>query len=454
MKKANKLKIGVFVFLLSLLVVYIGFGSYYSSRFLPGTTVYGQSIGQLTKDQAEAKLTNKLNETTYTLRDGDKVVGQFTGKDIGLKVDYNSDLTARMTQQNPWLFKTSQTVNATQNQGFDEASAKSYLSNLLNKENQSRTESKNASIQRTGNQGFQLVSETQGNQFNVDNVMTYIIENIQSGNQNIQLNDQYIKPTVTSDNTDLQNNLKKLNNVANVSGAYTIGNNTEVVSNSLVLSWVDFKDNKINFDETAMRTYLRSLNQKYGTVNKSRIFKTTSGAVVTVPAGTYGWSINVESELSQLKQDIFNGNKFSRQPKISGSGYNTSGTDIGDTYVEVNIASQKLWIYKQGQLVLTTDVVTGLPGQDTPKGVWAVWSKQQNAVLRGLNNDGSPYASPVNYWMPIDNTGVGLHDANWQPKFGGTWYQTHGSHGCINISPSVMPKVYEAVAMGTPVVIY
>ncbi len=78
-----------------------------------------------------------------------------------------------------------------------------------------------------------------------------------------------------------------------------------------------------------------------------------------------------------------------------------------------------------------------------------MWSKQRNATLVGED-----YRTPVDYWMPIDDTGVGLHDAPWQPTFGGTWYQKHGSHGCVNQPPAFMPKLFAAMSVGTPVIVF
>ena len=141
---------------------------------------------------------------------------------------------------------------------------------------------------------------------------------------------------------------------------------------------------------------------------------------------------------------------------IVGSGQSLKKGELGTTYVEVDKTNQHMWYYKDGKLQISTDVVTGKPsgGNTTPTGVFYVWNKQRNATLRGKNDDGSNYASPVNYWMPIDYTGVGLHDASWQPKFGGDWYKTHGSHGCVNTPPATMKKLFEAVPVGTPVVVF
>jgi len=57
-------------------------------------------------------------------------------------------------------------------------------------------------------------------------------------------------------------------------------------------------------------------------------------------------------------------------------------------------------------------------------------------------------------WMPIDWDGVGIHDASWRSTFGGTIYETSGSHGCINTPTDKVKILFEKVALETPVVIY
>ncbi len=105
---------------------------------------------------------------------------------------------------------------------------------------------------------------------------------------------------------------------------------------------------------------------------------------------------------------------------------------------------------------MDSPIVTGKPtnGDATPTGVFFVWKKQRNAVLKGKSDDGSSYSSPVSYWMPINYDGVGLHDSPWQPTYGGDWYKEHGSHGCVNNPPDFIAKLYPQVALNTPVVIY
>ena len=55
--------------------------------------------------------------------------------------------------------------------------------------------------------------------------------------------------------------------------------------------------------------------------------------------------------------------------------------------------------------------------------------------------------------MPF-HAGEGLHDATWQPSFGGTYYKVRGSHGCVNLPLSVARDLFNSVTAGYPVLIY
>ena len=108
-------------------------------------------------------------------------------------------------------------------------------------------------------------------------------------------------------------------------------------------------------------------------------------------------------------------------------------SDIGDTYVEIDLSKQHVWFYKDGSLVTEGDVVTGNLSKktDTPPGVYFLNYKEKNATLKGED-----YSTPVDFWMPF-NGGIGLHDAKWRNKFGGDIYKTSGSHGCVNCPPEL-----------------
>ena len=130
--------------------------------------------------------------------------------------------------------------------------------------------------------------------------------------------------------------------------------------------------------------------------------------------------------------------------------------DIGQSYVEIDMGEQNVYIYVDGSCVLTTPCVTGkmTRGRITPEGMYQIQYKQKNRYLTGRNPDGSiSYRSYVHYWMPF-NGGIGLHDATWRRKFGDNIYVGSGSHGCINLPLDMAKQIYDIVYAGMPVICY
>ena len=84
--------------------------------------------------------------------------------------------------------------------------------------------------------------------------------------------------------------------------------------------------------------------------------------------------------------------------------------------------------------------------------------KESPSVLVGEDdpNTGKPiYETQVAYWMRITWSGIGFHDATWQPAFGGNLYSIGaGSHGCVNMPYDKAGALYEMMPVGTPVIIH
>ena len=126
------------------------------------------------------------------------------------------------------------------------------------------------------------------------------------------------------------------------------------------------------------------------------------------------------------------------------------------TYVFVSIADQQVTYFVDGEVVLTSPVVTGNPYDDhaTPTGTYRLNYKSRNTKLVGRENNGDEYESFVNYWMAFIGSSVGLHDATWRSSFGGTIYRGGGSHGCVNMPYWAAAQLYELITPGTPVLVY
>lgn len=134
-----------------------------------------------------------------------------------------------------------------------------------------------------------------------------------------------------------------------------------------------------------------------------------------------------------------------------------------DTFIEVDITSQTLRLYKNRNLVLDTAITTGKKGSyDTQKGYYPIMFIDKDRILK-------PSGSHVDYWMRFnDAKAQGIHDASWRGNtenfnyFGGDIYKRDriagtkysGSQGCVNIPPNKMPYIYENTGLGTPVYVH
>jgi hypothetical protein len=114
------------------------------------------------------------------------------------------------------------------------------------------------------------------------------------------------------------------------------------------------------------------------------------------------------------------------------------------------MSEQKMWYYNEGELIVSTNIVTGntTRGCGTPTLVGYIYNK-----VRNINLVGTGYSAFVHYWMKVYGS-IGIHDASWRNKFGGTIYTTNGSHGCINTPLENVQTIYNNIEIGTPVIIF
>ena len=231
-----------------------------------------------------------------------------------------------------------------------------------------------------------------------------------------------------------------------------VGGESVIFTAEDLVSWTsETEDHQLKTDISSFTALAQKLAATYDTQGHARKFRTSHGEEITLFKGNFGWKLDVEETAEALMKAAQNSGFVQTEPIWEHKGVLfTRGDDIGDTYVEVDLTNQKVWLYKDGEQLLETDCVTGTYGTDrqTPGGVYSIYYKQSPDVL-----DGPGYSSPVEYWMPF-NGGIGLHDANWRYSFGGDIFKTNGSHGCINLPLEAAKLIYETTYIGYPVVCY
>ena len=239
--------------------------------------------------------------------------------------------------------------------------------------------------------------------------------------------------------------------LAGVTVTYQFGDQSEVLDNDRILSWLQEKeDGSVAIDEQQAKAFVKELAEKYDTAYTTRTFHTTGGRDIQIAQGDYGWRIDQEAETKHLLELLAAKQSATCEPIYAQTAAVHAKNDWGTTYVEVSLTDQYLWLYKDGHCILESYFVSGNPtrGHATPKGIYGLTYKTRDATLSGEG-----YDSKVKYWMPF-NRNVGLHDAPWRKTFGGQIYKNNGSHGCINLPPANAAKIYENVDKNTPVIVY
>lgn len=266
---------------------------------------------------------------------------------------------------------------------------------------------------------------------------------------------------------------KKLNALKKAELTYKInGKNYQLKAKDL-LNDVSYQDNKYRFGDTSKLTEkLTQIDKEVSTLHKSYEFTVpvgnkVKGKTITVENKTWGWGVYVKKARRLILQAFADGKTtFDGTDAIYGVGYSTyahgygkSNHELGNTYAVVSLKKQEVWLVRKGKLVAhLDDVVTGTmegsKGDQTPRGVWYIHYKESPSTLRGTNDDGSSYASPVKYWMPFTLSGCGFHDASWRTDWSKKAYLRGGSHGCVNVKPSEIRKVWNNISKNEPVIIY
>lgn len=467
-QKAKKSKkwIGIIAaIVVVILLVYGGFAVYYHSHFLNNSFVNNTDCSNLTAVQVAAIMDQQSQ--TYSLqilgRDENGVqeeIGTITAQEIGMYwVDTQAVAQEVLDKQNEFLWIqmlwTTENYNVIQNVSFDQDKLQEQLTQmpLLQKKNMMQPENAYISDYSEKTKSYEIVPETLGTELDTNLVESVVSTAIMAGTDTVDLEAQgcYMAAKVTSDDKTLVKACDTVNKWVSAQITYNWNDNQVVVDADMISKWIQLDDKTPALDEDAIAEFVAEQAKEYDTYGKKRKFTTVQGIELNLPSGAFGWKTDRTEESKELTQSIEKGEVISKEPVYSSKGAQKGSNDIGNSYVEIDLTNQHLYLFKDGNIVLETDFVSGnmsKAGCITPPGVFGLTYKTKNAVLRGAD-----YETPVNYWMPF-NGNVGMHDATWRRSFGGTIYLTAGSHGCVNLPLNMAAAIYEYVSTGFPVVCY
>lgn len=261
-----------------------------------------------------------------------------------------------------------------------------------------------------------------------------------------------VAPEITASSDKVQNALSKANGYLKVSLTYTYSpegadSAKESISVATLASFVSISDSmEVSISKSAIETYAGQMAASHNGSDYKGSFVTTGGSTLGYTVTYYGQKVDQSALTSDIYKCVTEGTSGTRTAPYSAK----SSKPYGGSYVEIDLSSQHLWLYKNGERIVSTDLVSGSVAEDccTPTGIYSIYAKQTDRYLTGAD-----YRSFVKYWMPFLG-GYGLHDASWRWSFGGTIYYYDGSHGCVNLPSSAAQKIYNNVSVGTKVILY
>lgn len=445
---------------------------HYQNYFFNGTTINGVDCSDMTAKEAETKIKEQAANYTLNVKFKDNDTKSVSGKDIDYTYAGDGSVESVLKKQNSFLWflgnggkeKDSQvTMQYSQEKldavidGFDE---------FQSADGENAPASAYITFQ---NNEFEIVDAVMGEGMDLTLAKQCIENALINADTEVDLEKAgvYDGTLVTADDETLNAQKDQLNELVRASITYSMPDGTtQVLDGNTMKDWLAVDaDGSYSKDENQwnerVKEYVANLAAAIDTNGKDHTFPATGiEGGVTISQEGYGWKVDQEQEIAKIAEEVDAHAADTREPQYAQREFaaSTENNGFGKTYVEVDASRQHIWLYKDGNLVVDGDCVTGLMEQSsyTKPGIYTTAAKESQKKLHGeLQADGSySWERNVDSWIPF-NGEIGFYDASWRSSFGGNLYLTAGSTtGSVALPTAVAQALYDNVDDGTPVIIY
>ena len=445
---------------------------HYRNYFFNGTTINGVDCSDMTAKEAETKIKEQAANYTLNVKFKDNDTKSVSGKDIDYTYAGDGSVESVLKKQNSFLWflgnggkeKDSQvTMQYSQEKldavidGFDE---------FQSADGENAPASAYITFQ---NNEFEIVDAVMGEGMDLTLAKQCIENALINADTEVDLEKAgvYDGTLVTADDETLNAQKDQLNELVRASITYSMPDGTtQVLDGNTMKDWLAVDaDGNYSKDENQwnerVKEYVANLAAAIDTNGKDHTFPATGiEGGVTISQEGYGWKVDQEQEIAKIAEEVDAHAADTREPQYAQREFaaSTENNGFGKTYVEVDASRQHIWLYKDGNLVVDGDCVTGLMEQSsyTKPGIYTTAAKESQKKLHGeLQADGSySWERDVDSWIPF-NGEIGFYDASWRSSFGGKLYLTAGSTtGSVALPTAVAQALYDNVDDGTPVIIY
>ncbi|MDO4850780.1 MAG: L,D-transpeptidase family protein [Actinomycetota bacterium] len=443
--------------------VYFGLAAFFHTHFLPNTFIDGINCSMRSQEDATRLVQGYIDgyELTITEREG----GEETISGDAISMTYADDgrIADLLAEQNPysWVARLYTSPHREVcSLSYDSEALGSAITQLTAMDPYKMREPSDIHPAYNGEE-YALKAADYGTTLDTAKATETIVATVDGAQDAVDLDAAgcYIDPLVTEASDELNAKVDYYNKYLRFAINYTFDEKVDTLDANVAEDWLIVNDDGTSeLDQDKLEQWVSDFAERHDTVGNTRTFIAADGEEHTVEGGTYGWKIDQKEEIDAINEAYEGHLLETRDPIYAQTADRWGVRDWGDTYIEVSLTDQHTWAVQDGEVVFESDVVTGLPTpkRETPEGVFYISQKSSPYVMHGEPNaSGNPsYVTPCSYWMRVTNTGVGFHDATWQPYFGGSRYLSGGSHGCINMPYSGAQELYSIIEVGWPVIIY
>jgi len=448
MKKLSKHQLA---FLFLALFLFIGIGLVYSgfkrTHFAYGQTILGTNVGWMQLDGAYKVLSEVQEPITVTI----ETQGQTKSFTAPERFPISKEFLANNLNAS--------SIQISENPRFREKIAELVQNLGLNED-----AGANAYMQFTDQEGYVIVPEIPSTMIDKAALSEHIYQQLSTNPQDLHVDasDFYIPVEIPSTHVGLNAQVAQANEKIDKEIVLHIRDDEFTIPRQTLASVVDENGN-IKTEELSMWVN-GELNLQFSTMGQPIRWRNphTNKLYEYQNNGAFGFSIDTNDTFNQIVDALNSGNKRTDITVGIIGNPDADPNNIKD-FIYINLLDQKMYVYRNGEQKLETWVITGRNnrGTATVPGFHTIGYKELGTTLRGTMLDGTKYAVPVTYWMPLLShgpyyTGIGIHDSNnKEAGFGNplAWTTYLGSNGCINTPPAIMPQVWELSFAGMPVII-
>ncbi len=450
-----------------LAIAYVAVALVFSNWFLPNTTIGDMDISLKTSDEVAAMIDDVA--AGYTL---DVVGNGFSyrtdAKGVGLSADSNAIVKTIHEDLSGWMWPVLIMQPSHDEAGrfeitFKQALYQDGVKAAVEQYNETATPPTNATIQYDeASNSFKVKPEEMGTQLDTNAVLAAMAEAIGGLSPKVTLGEeQLLQPKIFSDDPKLKESAELASGMIKAKLTLNLaGQEVGTVSADELAQFVTMNEEtyEVTLDQEALNAWVENLAASYNTVESERTYTREDGKVITVSGGVYGWEVDTEALRDAIIEGVKSGSSQTIDIPCSQEAavYNGPGErDWGSRYIDVDLAEQYVRFFDNGSIIWEAPCISGKPDgvHDTNTGVYVINNKKSPEKLEGYENGVKIYTSYVTYWMPFVGNAIGLHDADWQPSFGGSMYANgYGSHGCVNLPPYAAAELFNIVEIGDVVV--